>query len=167
MTPALQLEILDLRHFSAASLRPLLEAEARLWSERLEWDYRPSANLLLQYLDSRVCPVMLRSKTGAFPATSSAFTKTTKESSETSSPFRRNTLTRQPQISSPSSSKASSSCCRTPRHRPHRIATPPASARRAFTPVSDSRIQHPQAALHAPRSPVRAPYPETFATARL
>src|ERR1700733_3768782 len=56
MTPALQLEILDLRHFSAASLRPLLEAEARLWSERLEWDYRASANLLLQYLDSRVLP---------------------------------------------------------------------------------------------------------------
>lgn len=56
MTPALQLEILDLRHFSAASLRPLLEAEARLWSERLEWDYRASTNLLLQYLDSRVLP---------------------------------------------------------------------------------------------------------------
>ncbi|HTA86531.1 MAG TPA: GNAT family N-acetyltransferase [Silvibacterium sp.] len=56
MTPALQLEILDLRHFSAASLRPLLEAEARLWSERLEWDYRASADLLLQYLDSRVLP---------------------------------------------------------------------------------------------------------------
>lgn len=56
MTPALQLEILDLRHFSAASLRPLLEAEAREWSDRLEWDYRASANLLLQYLDSRVLP---------------------------------------------------------------------------------------------------------------
>jgi ribosomal protein S18 acetylase RimI-like enzyme len=56
MTPALQLEILDLRHFSAASLRPLLEAEARVWSERLEWDYRPSADLLLQYLDSRILP---------------------------------------------------------------------------------------------------------------
>jgi ribosomal protein S18 acetylase RimI-like enzyme len=56
MTPALQLEILDLRHFSAASLRPLLEAEARVWSDRLEWDYRASANLLLQYLDSRVLP---------------------------------------------------------------------------------------------------------------
>ena len=56
MTPALQLEILDLRHFSAANLRPLLEAEARVWSERLEWDYRPSANLLLQYLDSRILP---------------------------------------------------------------------------------------------------------------
>jgi ribosomal protein S18 acetylase RimI-like enzyme len=56
MTPALQLEILDLRHFSAASLRPLLEAESRLWSERLEWDYRASADLLLQYLDSRLLP---------------------------------------------------------------------------------------------------------------
>lgn len=56
MTPALQLEILDLRHFSAASLRPLLETESRVWSERLEWDYHASANLLLQYLDSRVLP---------------------------------------------------------------------------------------------------------------
>ena len=56
MTPALQLEILDLRHFSAASLRPLLDAESRQWSERLEWDYRASADLLLQYLDSRVLP---------------------------------------------------------------------------------------------------------------
>lgn len=56
MTPALQLEILDLRHFTASSLRPLLEAEARIWSQRLEWDYRPSANLLLQYLDSRILP---------------------------------------------------------------------------------------------------------------
>jgi ribosomal protein S18 acetylase RimI-like enzyme len=56
MTSALQFELLDLRHFSAASLRPLLEAEARVWSQRLEWDYRPSANLLLQYLDSRILP---------------------------------------------------------------------------------------------------------------
>jgi ribosomal protein S18 acetylase RimI-like enzyme len=56
MTPALQLEILDLRHFPAASLRPLLDAESRLWSDRLEWDYRASADLLLQYLDSRVLP---------------------------------------------------------------------------------------------------------------
>jgi ribosomal protein S18 acetylase RimI-like enzyme len=56
MTSGLQLEILDLRHFSAASLRPLLDAESRVWSQRLEWDYRPSANLLLQYLDSRILP---------------------------------------------------------------------------------------------------------------
>jgi GNAT superfamily N-acetyltransferase len=56
MTPALQLEIFDLRHFSAGSLRPLLDAESRVWSERLHWDYRSSADLLLQYLDSRVLP---------------------------------------------------------------------------------------------------------------
>ena len=56
MTPALQLEILDLRHFSANSLRPVLEAEVKLWNERLRWDYRASADLLLQYLDSRVLP---------------------------------------------------------------------------------------------------------------
>ena len=56
MSSALQLEILDLRHFSASSLRPVLEEESRLWSERLQWDYRSSADLLLQYLDSRVLP---------------------------------------------------------------------------------------------------------------
>ena len=56
MTPALQFEILDLRHFSASSLRPVLEQESRVWSERLHWDYRASADLLLQYLDSRVLP---------------------------------------------------------------------------------------------------------------
>lgn len=56
MTPALQFEILDLRHFSANSLRPLLEREIALWDERLRWDYRASADLLLQYLDSRILP---------------------------------------------------------------------------------------------------------------
>src|SRR5271163_4710854 len=56
MTPAVQFEILDLRHFSANSLRPVLEQEVRLWNERLRWDYRASADLLLQYLDSRVLP---------------------------------------------------------------------------------------------------------------
>ena len=56
MTPALQLEILDLRHFSAGNLRPILEAESRLWNNRLRWDFTASANLLLQYLDSHVLP---------------------------------------------------------------------------------------------------------------
>ena len=50
------LEILDLRHFSANSLRPVLEAESRVWSDRLHWDYRTSTNLLLQYLDARALP---------------------------------------------------------------------------------------------------------------
>ncbi len=56
MSPALQFEILDLRHFSASSLKPVLDEESRLWSERLQWDYRTSADLLLQYLDSRALP---------------------------------------------------------------------------------------------------------------
>lgn len=56
MTPVLQFEILDLRHFSANSLRHVLEQESLVWSNRLRWDYRASADLLLQYLDSRVLP---------------------------------------------------------------------------------------------------------------
>src|SRR5271170_673797 len=56
MTPAVQFEILDLRHFSANSLRPVLDQEVRLWNDRLRWDYRASADLLLQYLDSRILP---------------------------------------------------------------------------------------------------------------
>jgi ribosomal protein S18 acetylase RimI-like enzyme len=56
MTVATQLEILDLRHFSARQLRPLLETESRLWQERLRWNYQNSTELLLQYLDSRILP---------------------------------------------------------------------------------------------------------------
>jgi ribosomal protein S18 acetylase RimI-like enzyme len=56
MTPALNLEILDLRHFSATNLKPVLEAESRVWNDRLRWDFHASANLLLQYLDSRLLP---------------------------------------------------------------------------------------------------------------
>jgi len=56
MTSAIQFEILDLRHFSASTLRPVLEEESRVWGERLDWDYRASASLLLQYLDSHVLP---------------------------------------------------------------------------------------------------------------
>ena len=51
---ASQLEVLDLRHFSARQLRPLLEREAELWRERLRWDYKSSTELLLQYLESRI-----------------------------------------------------------------------------------------------------------------
>ncbi|HEY0785870.1 MAG TPA: GNAT family N-acetyltransferase [Acidobacteriaceae bacterium] len=56
MSAAIQPEILDLRHYSAQSLRPVLEEESRVWSERLAWDYRASTDLLLQYLDARVLP---------------------------------------------------------------------------------------------------------------
>jgi ribosomal protein S18 acetylase RimI-like enzyme len=56
MTVATQLEILDLRHFSGRLLRPLLEAEAAVWQQRLRWNYQSSTELLLQYLDSRILP---------------------------------------------------------------------------------------------------------------
>ena len=56
MPVATQLEILDLRHFSARQLRPLLESEAEIWQQRLRWNYRGSTELLLQYLDSRILP---------------------------------------------------------------------------------------------------------------
>ena len=56
MASSLSLEILDLRHFAASVLRPVLEAESALWRERLNWDYLASAKLLLQYLDSRSLP---------------------------------------------------------------------------------------------------------------
>ena len=56
MSVVSQLEVLDLRHFSARQLRPLLEDEARVWKRRLRWNYESSSDLLLQYLDSRILP---------------------------------------------------------------------------------------------------------------
>lgn len=56
MAAGTSIEILDLRHFAAPILRPLLEAEGELWRQRLHWDYRASARLLMQYLDSHMLP---------------------------------------------------------------------------------------------------------------
>jgi ribosomal protein S18 acetylase RimI-like enzyme len=56
MASGVSIEILDLRHFAAPVLRPVLEAEGELWSSRLHWDYRASARLLMQYLDNRMLP---------------------------------------------------------------------------------------------------------------
>jgi len=56
MASGVSIEILDLRHFAAPVLRPVLEAEGELWSQRLHWDYRASARLLMQYLDNRMLP---------------------------------------------------------------------------------------------------------------
>ena len=56
MTSPQQIDILDIRHFSAKQLRPLLDEEASVWLHRLRWDYRSSTELLLQYLDSRILP---------------------------------------------------------------------------------------------------------------
>lgn len=56
MSQTPQLEILDLRHFSAAQLRPLLRDEAERWQRRLYWDYTRASAMLLEYLDSRILP---------------------------------------------------------------------------------------------------------------
>ena len=56
MASGVSIEVLDLRHFAAPMLRPLLEAEGDLWRRRLHWDYRTSAKLLMQYLDSHMLP---------------------------------------------------------------------------------------------------------------
>ena len=56
MAAGISFEVLDLRHFTAPQLKPLLEAEADVWSRRLHWDYRASSRLLMQYLDNRMLP---------------------------------------------------------------------------------------------------------------
>jgi ribosomal protein S18 acetylase RimI-like enzyme len=56
MASGVSIEILDLRHFAAPILRPVLEAEGELWRKRLHWDYHVSAKLLMQYLDSHMLP---------------------------------------------------------------------------------------------------------------
>ena len=56
MAAHVYLEILDLRHFAAPVLKPVLEAEGLLWMERLHWDYRASSKLLMQYIDSHMLP---------------------------------------------------------------------------------------------------------------
>ena len=55
-TSGTPVEILDLRHFAAPVLRPVLEAESELWERRLHWDYRSSSRLLMQYVDNHMLP---------------------------------------------------------------------------------------------------------------
>jgi GNAT superfamily N-acetyltransferase len=50
------LEILDLRHFSSADLRPLLDDEGQVWSRLLSWDYSGSAEMILRYVDAKILP---------------------------------------------------------------------------------------------------------------
>jgi ribosomal protein S18 acetylase RimI-like enzyme len=57
-------DVLDLRHFAASSLRDLLTEETELWQRRLRWDYRASAQLLLDYLDSRILPGFVATEAG-------------------------------------------------------------------------------------------------------
>jgi ribosomal protein S18 acetylase RimI-like enzyme len=50
------MEILDLRHFSSADLRPLLEDEIAMWGRSLSWDYTISAEMVLRYMDAKILP---------------------------------------------------------------------------------------------------------------
>src|ERR1700720_1979334 len=50
------MEILDLRHFSSADLRPLLEEEIPMWGRALSWDYATSAEMILRYMDAKILP---------------------------------------------------------------------------------------------------------------
>jgi ribosomal protein S18 acetylase RimI-like enzyme len=49
----LQLEILDLRHFQARDLVPLLEEESRVWDSQLRWDFHASSEIVRRYVDMR------------------------------------------------------------------------------------------------------------------
>jgi ribosomal protein S18 acetylase RimI-like enzyme len=44
------MELVDLRHLSPSALEELLEEEVRGWRERLRWNFRPSADLVLRYV---------------------------------------------------------------------------------------------------------------------
>lgn len=50
------MEILDLRHFSSADLRPLLNEEVSTWGRMLSWDYAGSAEMILRYMDAKILP---------------------------------------------------------------------------------------------------------------
>lgn len=50
------MEILDLRHFSSADLRPLLEQEVKVWADALHWDYTGSLEMILRYIDAKILP---------------------------------------------------------------------------------------------------------------
>jgi ribosomal protein S18 acetylase RimI-like enzyme len=49
-------EVLDLRHFTSADLRPLLEDEIKVWADLLCWDYSGSAEMILRYMDAKFLP---------------------------------------------------------------------------------------------------------------
>jgi ribosomal protein S18 acetylase RimI-like enzyme len=50
------MEILDLRHFSSADLRALLEEEIAVWGNLLAWDYAQSAEMILRYMEAKILP---------------------------------------------------------------------------------------------------------------
>ena len=54
--PRTVVEILDLRHFSSADLRALLDEEVDAWGRLLSWDYRGSSEMILRYVDAKILP---------------------------------------------------------------------------------------------------------------
>ena len=60
------MEILDLRHFSSADLRPLLEEEIATWGQVLNWDYTTSAEMILRYMDAKILPGYAAIERGGF-----------------------------------------------------------------------------------------------------
>lgn len=50
------MEILDLRRVRSSQLKQLFEEEERIWFAQLHWDYRPSAQLISQFIDARALP---------------------------------------------------------------------------------------------------------------
>lgn len=50
------MEILDLRHFTSADLRPLIDDEIEVWAKKLCWDYTGSAEMILRYMDAKFLP---------------------------------------------------------------------------------------------------------------
>ena len=50
------MDILDLRYFASADLRPLLEDEVRTWQARLHWDFRAVAEMILRYAEMHILP---------------------------------------------------------------------------------------------------------------
>ncbi len=58
------MEILDLRQFGSADLRPLVEEEIETWRSILHWDYRCLAEMILRYTDSRILPGVAATEDG-------------------------------------------------------------------------------------------------------
>lgn len=46
-------EIIELRHITGQDLIPVLQEETQTWMDRLEWDFRPSADLVLEFVNQQ------------------------------------------------------------------------------------------------------------------
>ncbi|MBS1824389.1 MAG: GNAT family N-acetyltransferase [Acidobacteria bacterium] len=51
LSAAQQTELIELRHISGSDLRPMLWEEAESWREMLDWDFTPSADLVMKFVD--------------------------------------------------------------------------------------------------------------------